>query len=64
MPAGRDQIDLANEVADLHRQIAIQKRKPEGPTATGLCLACEESVPDGRRWCDASCRDEWEKGNR
>ena len=34
-------------------------RKPEGPTATGRCLYCDEIVADDQRWCDTGCRDGW-----
>lgn len=39
---------------------AVGRTAPE-VASTGYCLYCEEPLPDGRRWCDASCRDEWEK---
>lgn len=40
-------------------------RKPEGPAETGFCLNpnCGLEIESGRRWCDAECRDEWEKRN-
>lgn len=30
---------------------------------TGYCLSalCGDEVPPGRRWCDAECRDDWER---
>lgn len=64
MPQGRDLIDQANEVAELHRQIAIDQKKPTGPAASGVCLYCEEPLTNGRRWCDKHCRDEWENEPR
>lgn len=36
-------------------------RKPEGPTATGRCLFCDEILGDNQRWCDGGCRDAWER---
>lgn len=37
-------------------------RYPEGPKPIGECLFCEEPIEEtNRRWCDALCRDEWEK---
>jgi predicted nucleic acid-binding Zn ribbon protein len=39
------------------------KLKPEAE-ATGFCLACGEDVESPRRWCDADCRDMWEKDKR
>jgi hypothetical protein len=61
MGAPSDIVDQANEVAELHRQAGIKQRRPEGPKATGECLNCGEPVASPRRWCDAACRDEWEK---
>lgn len=34
--------------------------KPE-VEATGECLWCFEQLPINRRWCDADCRDSWQK---
>lgn len=31
---------------------------------TGYCLYCGEELEKGRRWCDAACRDAWEKERR
>ena len=31
--------------------------------ATGQCLWCGKQLEKGMRWCDASCRDAWEKEN-
>lgn len=59
-----DIIDQATAVTDLMREIGLQQRKPEGPRETGACLHCEEPVPAGRRWCDAECRDQWQKDQR
>jgi len=28
---------------------------------TGRCLWCGEPVEAPRRWCDAGCRDDWER---
>lgn len=33
------------------------------PEPTGVCLNCCDAVPDGHRWCDADCRDDWERIN-
>ena len=34
------------------------------PKGTGRCLYCDEPIPDTHRWCDASCRDDYEKQQR
>lgn len=31
--------------------------------ATGECLYCGEVVMPPRRWCNAYCRDDWEREN-
>ncbi|MDR2092328.1 MAG: DUF2116 family Zn-ribbon domain-containing protein [Azoarcus sp.] len=56
-----DIIDLANATAEKIAADALHQRKPEGPMPTGVCLYCGEPLPDGRRWCDANCRDDWQK---
>lgn len=51
-----DQIDRANEIADLERTIALRNAAATAPAAEpiGACLNC------GHRWCDAECREDWE----
>lgn len=57
-----DQLDQAAEITDLHRDFAL-KHLPPPPIIleTGRCLHCDTPVPLGRRWCDAECRDEWQR---
>ena len=31
------------------------------PEPNGSCLNCGDQVGDGLRWCDADCRDDWER---
>ena len=59
-----DEIDLAQERDYLAAQNAMRMKKPEGPTATGRCLYCDEILDDQRRWCDAEHREQWEKEAR
>lgn len=59
-----DEIDLAQEREFLATQNAQRMKKPEGPAPTGRCLYCDELVEDTRRWCDAECREHWEKEAR
>ena len=56
-----DDADHASEREEQHRLAALAVRKQEGPTATGYCLCCGEPLEDGRRWCDAFCRNGWER---
>ncbi|QIK36859.1 hypothetical protein GWK36_01315 [Caldichromatium japonicum] len=64
-----DDADRAQAAIDLLLAAAIQgAKKPSGPCPTGFCLNCGEPLKDGLRWCDANCRDDWERyhafGNR
>jgi len=50
--------DQAAAIQERDNEIALREfRKPVGPVATGFCLHCEEPLADGRRWCNADCRD-------
>lgn len=31
--------------------------------AKGRCLFCSTPLKSGLRWCDAHCRDDWQKEN-
>jgi len=54
-----DEADSGNVAAEIFLNDRLSARKPEGPVATGRCLHCDESVDEGRRWCDTFCRDAW-----
>jgi hypothetical protein len=56
-----DNLDVASDREELERQISARIRKPEGPQPTGRCLWCDEILGDYHRWCDAGCRDMWER---
>lgn len=84
-----DDADRASEREEQLKAQALAHREPEGPKATGYCLACGDElvvttgrpgtertyngrtlygvidmrVDLDRRWCDAQCRDDWEKRN-
>ena len=51
----------ATEREELDRALALKVRRPEGPQATGFCLCCGAPLADARRWCDAACRDDWQR---
>jgi len=59
-----DIIDQGNAAAEIFRRSALSQKQPEGPAATGHCLNCEAKLPPKQRWCDSSCRDDWEKAQR
>ncbi len=54
-----DFYDSAARLELLDREMALRTRKEEGPAAAGCCLNCEEPLPEGQRWCDDDCRDDW-----
>lgn len=57
-----DEIDKANETAELHLAVALRnyKQSPIIATSVGHCLHCGKDMPPPRRWCDAICRDLWQ----
>jgi hypothetical protein len=56
-----DTADLAQAQNERLDQVILATRKPAAPDATGFCLNCGEPLPGGRRWCDADCRDDWQR---
>lgn len=58
-----DEIDVANENTAIQTDMAIQNiRNSIKPIIyVGYCLTCGEDVPAPRRWCDAECRDGYER---
>lgn len=62
-----DIIDNANDLVALTDSLAVrairENLKPEAE-ATGFCLWCEAEVKEPKRWCDADCRNDWEKDKR
>lgn len=56
-----DIIDEAGEWEEELRRQALDRRRPNGPAATGRCLdpTCDEEQPVGQRWCNADCRDRY-----
>lgn len=62
-----DQLDIASALEQKAADVAINAareaaKKPE-VEAVGHCLFCGEEFPEGdtRRWCDALCRDDYQK---
>ena len=55
-----DFLDDASENESKERDRLIQKaRKTKSVQATGHCLYCNNTLDDGKRWCDEWCRDDW-----
>jgi hypothetical protein len=57
-----DQIDQANELAEMERTAAAAIRKPYLP-AIGSCHFCSHNLSYGV-FCDSDCRDDYEKAER
>ena len=58
-----DSMDEAVAASEVYAAAALRKARGEAIIAapeTGECLVCGQPLK-GRRWCDAACRDEWEK---
>ena len=57
-----DILDTASEVEELHRRAALANvARAPAIAATGSCLNCGDQVGTGMRWCDADCRDDWQR---
>ena len=59
--------DFADDSSNLSEQllsVALRHKKPEGPKVTGKCHFCGEPIESPKRWCDAECRDLYEKYGR
>ena len=59
-----DDVDLAQERDAKMLESLIAARKPEGPQANGKCFTCSSPLPLTHRWCDAACRDNYERSFR
>ena len=58
-----DEADITGEKEEFVLLGNLSKsRKPEGPAAVGYCLNCgpDTKLPNGMRWCNADCRNDWE----
>lgn len=62
-----DEADEANFRIARDEKLAIEvARTYTGPAATGYCLDphCGAALVPGQRWCNAECRDAYEKSRR
>ena len=55
-----DLVDMAAEQNEAAQRADLQRRKPEGPNPDGKCLYCRSNLPHGLRWCDKSCKEDWD----
>jgi hypothetical protein len=57
-----DDIDVTAEREERFAPYLIaSSKRPTGPEANGHCHYCDEPVGEGMRFCDAHCRDDWQK---
>lgn len=62
-----DEVDHANELAEMSLQHAIHMARKSGPLVpqgTGECLYCAEDLSADRRWCDRECAEAYEAEQR
>ena len=58
-----DDADAADLTVEQHLKRALARRNATLP-ATGCCYSCAEPVDDGARFCDAECREDYERAER
>lgn len=58
-----DDADRAREFQQAEIERGIRYRKP-APRYTGNCNWCDAPVEARNKFCDADCRDDWEKDQR
>lgn len=58
-----DEADRADSLQESALVEALYRMRKAAETLhpTGECLWCGEIVGDYHRWCDADCRDMWER---
>jgi hypothetical protein len=56
-----DEADVGNHYMQMAIESAIRYRKPAPPQEGGKCLWCAEELPLERRFCNAECRDDYQK---
>ena len=60
-----DEVDRANEQIEKGIEDTLKNINTTIPkNVTGRCLSCGLDVEDERRWCNADCRDNYEKNQR
>lgn len=59
-----DECDMAQAREEMDRNIAIMAASRPSLPATGDCHNCQASVPTGHKFCDADCRDDYQRRQR
>ena len=55
-----DEIDIASVQEEAYRAAALNRRHASLPSV-GQCYSCGAPVEGSLRFCNADCRDDWEK---
>jgi len=58
-----DEADAADLTINQALAAAMRRRHATLP-AVGQCYSCAEPVADGARFCDADCRQDWERAEK
>ena len=57
--------DSGSDTEEFFNTLARDARRPVPDLkATGFCLWCDEEIDSGRRWCNADCREDYERSSR
>jgi hypothetical protein len=60
-----DEADISDEriLRGVEEKRAALAAEQPVAVSVGYCLNCgpEVKLPEGQRWCDGDCRDDWEK---
>lgn len=56
-----DEADLTADLLEREMARLLRLRREAGPAPTGECLWCGAKLRRPLRWCDADCRDDWER---
>lgn len=59
-----DDADLTQARLEREMDYLLRQRRPAAALPdTGRCHWCGEATHGGRRFCDADCRDDWERAH-
>jgi hypothetical protein len=63
-----DEADLAQQEVELSLKLSLQRKEPS-LAATGTCYFCSETLPEGQKFCDSDCEEDyrrlqWQKSQR
>ena len=61
-----DDADRAADREDIAREAAVAaiRRRIEAMPSLGYCYYCGEALRAGKRFCDADCRDDYERPDK